>query len=213
MENKRLNPFKVLTDPRGFINKALRKTKKAGVYFAALLGMTYLFGKAYTFGLGGVYSLSHIVVFCLILAIPVGFFLLYITSFLLYWVGKIFKGAATFEEVFAAYTWTRLPEVFILLGWFGIVGVFGGYAFTTSVITATPIPLVIIALVIFQMVFAVWEVIILFHALGEVQKISAWVAVWNVLFAWVLLFFIDFSFNWFLIKGFDWAPLANLIFS
>ncbi len=213
MENKRLNPFEVLTDPRNFIHKVLGKTKNASMIFAWLLGMTYLYGKAYTFGLGNSYTLSHIVIFCLVLSIPVGYFLLYITSFLLYWVGKIFHGAASFDEIYSAFVWTRLPEVFILLGWFGLVGFFGGQAFTTAIIATTPISLVVIVLIGIQVVFGIWEAIILFHALGEVQKVSAWVAVWNVLFTWILLFFIDLSFNWLLIKGFDWAPLANLLFS
>ncbi len=213
MQNKWFNPFEVLTNPRGFIHKALCKTRKASPIIAWLLGMTYLFGKAYTFGLGKTYALSHIIVFCIVFAIPIGYFLLYITSFLLYWVGKIFKGIATFDEIFAAFVWTRVPEGFILLGWFGLVYFFGASAFTSAVITATPIPLIVIGLIGLQVVFAVWQAIILFHALGEVQRISAWVAVWNVLFTWILLFFIDLSFNWLLIKGFDWAPLANLLFS
>ena len=144
MENKRINPFEVLVNPRGFIHKALGRTKKASLIFAWLLGMTYLYGKAYTFGLGNTYALSHIVVFCLVLSIPVGYFLLYITSFLLYWVGKIFHGAATFDEVFAAFVWTRVPEGFVFLGWFGLVGLYGGHAFTTAIISATPIPLIVI---------------------------------------------------------------------
>lgn len=213
MENKRFNPLEVLTNPRGFIHRALAKTKKASLVFAWLLGMTYLFGKSYTFGLGKSYDLSHILLFCLVLSIPVGYFLLYITSFLLYWVGKIFQGVATFDEVFSVYVWTRVPEGFILLGWFGLVGFFGQYAFTTAIIASTPISLIVIVLIGFQVIFAIWEAVILFQTLGEVQKISAWVAVWNVLFTWILLFFIDLSFNWLLIKGFDWAPLANLLFS
>lgn len=213
MENKRINPFRILTNPREFIYEGLAKTKKVSAFFAFLLGMTYLFGKAYTFGLGNSYSLSHVVVFCLVLSIPVGYVLLYVTSFFLYWVGKIFAGAATFEEIFAVFVWTRVPELFIFFGWLGLIGVFGAYAFTSAIIMATPIPLIVIGLIGFQIVFAIWEAIILFQALGEVQKISAWVAVWNVLFTWIIMFILDFSFNWFLIKGFDWAPLANLLFS
>lgn len=213
MKNKWFNPFEVLINPRGFIYKELYRTKKASPIIAWLLGMTYLFGKAYTFGLGKTYALSHIIVFCIVFAIPIGYFLLYITSFLLYWVGKIFKGGASFEEIFAAFLWTRVPEGFILLGWLGLVGFFGASAFTTSVITQSPIPLIVIGLIGLQVVFSIWQVIILFQALAEVQKISAWIAVWNVLFTWILLFFIDLSFNWLLIKGFDWAPLANLLFS
>lgn len=213
MKNKKINPFRILTKPREFIHEGLEKTRKASLFFALFLGMTYLFGKAYTFGLGNSYTLSHIILFCVVLAIPVGYVLLYVTSFFLYWVGKIFQGAATFDEVFAAFVWTRLPEFFIFLGWLGLIGVFGGYAFTSAIIIATPIPLIVIGLIGFQIVFAIWEAIILFQTLGEVQKISAWVAVWNVLFTWIIMFILDFSFNWFLIKGFDWAPLANLLFS
>jgi len=202
----------VLVNPREFIHEGLAKTNKASVVIAWLLGMTYLFGKAYTFTLGNVYTLKEIVLFCIIFAIPVGYIILYITSFFLYWVGKIFNGKASFEEVLSAFVWTRVPEGFILLGWAGLIGFFGSYAFTLMVVTATPIPLFVLGLIGLQMIFGVWEAVILFHALGEVQGISAWIAVWNVLFTWVILFFVDLSFNWFLVRGFDWKPLANLLF-
>src|SRR3990167_3443721 len=165
--------------------------------------MTYLFGKAYTFGLGSAYTLGHILLFCLIFAIPVGYILLYVTAFILYWVGKIFNGKASFEEVFAAFTWTRVPEFFILMIWFALIGFFGPNAFTAIIVTATPIPLFVLGLIGLQMVFAIWEAVILFHALGEVQGLSAWIAIWNVFFAWIVLFFIDLTFNWFLVRGFD----------
>jgi hypothetical protein len=213
MENKIKNPFRVLTSPREFIHERMHDARGASLWISFFLGMSYLFGKAYTFSLGKMYTLTHIIVFCLILAIPVGLVLLQITSFFIYWVGKMFNGIATFSEVYAAFTWTRVCEVFIFLGWVGMVSLFGSFAFTTSVVTFTPVPLVVILLLGTQVVFGIWESIILFQTLGEVQGFSAWIAVWNVLFAWVILFFVDLSFNWFLVRGFDWAPLANFIFS
>ena len=201
-----------MSNPREFIHQGLPKTNRASWVFAWLLGMTYLFGKAYTFGLGSAYTLGHILLFCVIFAIPVGFILLYVTAFALYWVGKIFNGVASFEEVFGAFVWTRVPEVFILIIWFLLIEFFGSAAFTATVITAVPIPLFVLGLIGLQMVFAIWEAVILFHSLGEVQGLSAWIAIWNVFFAWVVLFFIDLIFNWFLVRGFDWKPIANLLF-
>lgn len=212
MENNKINPLQVMVSPRRFIHEGLAKTNRASIVIAWLLGMTYLFGKAYTFGLGNIYMIGPIVLFCAVFAIPVGYVLLYVTSFFLYWVGKIFNGMASFENVFAAYVWTRVPEGFILLVWVGLIAIFGRFTFTTMVITATPMPLIVIGLIGIQMIFAIWEAVILFHALGEVQRISAWIAVWNVFFTWVILFFVDLIFNWFLIRGFDWKPIANLLF-
>jgi len=211
MENEKINPFKVMVNPRGFIRKALSKTNRAAVVFAWLLGMTYLFGKAYTFGLGNSYELGSIFIFCIVFAIPVGYILLYVTAFFLFWVGKLFNGVASFEDVFAAYTWTRVPEAFIILIWLGLIGFFGKFTFTAMVVTQAPLPLFVIGLIGLQMIFAVWEAVILFHTLGEVQKLSAWITVWNVLFTWIILFFVDLIVNWFLIRGFDWRPIANLL--
>ena len=183
MENHRINPFKVMTDPRGFIHDAFPRTRKASAVLAWLLGMTYLFGKAYTFGLGTIYDLGPILVFCIAFALPVGYIMLYINSFFLYWVGKLFNGVATFEEVFSAYTWTRVPEAFILLIWLGLVGLFGKEAFSALAVTEHPMSLVVLAMIIAQVGLAAWQAVILFHALGEVQRLSAWVTVWSVLFA------------------------------
>ena len=83
MKNIKFNPFRVLTNPREFVQEAIPKTKKVSIIFAFLLGMSYLFGKAYTFGLGNMYTLSHIIVFCLVISIPDGYVLLHVTSFFL----------------------------------------------------------------------------------------------------------------------------------
>ena len=38
-----------------------------------------------------------------------------------------------------------------------------------------------------QIVFGIWKSVILFHTVGECRG-SAWIAVWNVLFAFVAIF-------------------------
>lgn len=207
-QNKKRSPFNIMVDPRGFMRGVMLRKKASGWFLAFMTGMVWLFSKAYAFDLGLHYSLMQILVGSLILAIPVGYGLIHLVSIFLYWTGKIFNGKSSYSGVYQSYLWTRVPELFFLISWLGLVGVFGVQAFTPFLSGEGLIPMVVMALVGIQVIFAFWQVIILLHALGEVQGISSWIAIWNVLLTWVIMMILDAGFNMLIAKIDLFKPLA-----
>lgn len=207
-EKKRYNPFRVMIDPRGFMRKELPTKFSSGWWIALVVGIVWLFTEANTFSLGYEIRLWGILLFCIVSAIPIGYLILYVFSLLLYGIGKIFDGKATFNQVYRAFLWSRVPELFNFLSWAILIGIYGREVFTPSVMYSGPIPYVVMILITLQVIFSVWETIILFHTLGEVQGFSAWIAVWNVLFVWIILMLVEGTFQWIVAKGLVWTPLA-----
>ncbi len=206
-EKQKTQPFLVMKDPRGFMRKILLETPKTHWLLAFFVGAVWIFSKSYTYTLGFKYSATVIALGALLLAIPAGFLLIFLTSYLLYVTGKIFKGKGSFGAITEAYAWSRVPEFFVFLSWLIMIGVYGQKVFTTIFLTGD-IPIVIFGMLVFQLIFWGWKAIILFHTLGEVQKISAWVAIWNVLLAWLILLVLDNALDWVVIKGLSLRPMA-----
>lgn len=188
--------WRVMIEPRKFMREFNPSLSRFNWLIAWLLGTVILFSKAFAFTLGATYSLSGIALFAIVFGIPVGYLMIYLYSFLLYWTGKVFRGQATFCQIKDAYVWTRILEVFPLISWVSLMALFGRDAFTPLFLSDESYSLIIVGLIGLQGIFQVWETIILFHTLGEVQKLSAWITIWNVLFASVLLLIIDGSINW-----------------
>lgn len=196
-------------NPRKFVVRGKSLFKKWSPFLAFLFGMSWLFTKAYAYSMGYAFSFWSILLFVLVFSIPVGYALMYLMTFLIFWVGKIFKGKGSFEEILAAYGWTRLIDMFVLGTWVGFVATFGRYAFTPMLVYSVPMPFIVLCLILVQFTFTIWQVVVLFHAIGEVQGFSAWIAIWNVLFAWALLLMIDGVINWLVFSSFVWKPITT----
>ena len=143
-----------------------------------------------------------IIVSSLVLAIPVGYALVYLGAFVLYWTGKIFNGNASYEDVYQAYLRVQVTQFFMILSWVGLIGIYGQFAFTPALIMGNVLPIAVIGLVGMQVIFKIWQAVILFHTLGEVQGCSAWVMIWNVLISWGILLIVDNIFDWIIAKSF-----------
>lgn len=207
-QKQKRNPFNVMIDPRGFMRQVMARKKTAGWFLAFMTGTVWIFGKAYAFDLGLQFSLTQILIGSLVLSIPVGYGLIHLVSLFLYWTGKIFNGKSEYSGVYQAYLWTRVPELFFLLSWLGLIAIFGGNTFTPFLSNAAFVPPVVMALIGLQVIFAFWQVIILLHALGEVQGLSSWIAIWNVLLTWIIMMVLDAGFNMLVAKIDLFKPLA-----
>lgn len=179
--------FTVMTDPRGFIRSLPRNLiGTMPMFLAWVIGMVYLFREAVSLQLSNSYSFPLIVLVVVLLAIPVAYIGVYIFAFFLFWSGKLFKGKATYKELFTAAAFGRVPEIFILLSWFFLLAYYGDSAFSWKVIT-TSTSLYITTILIVQVVFYVWGFVISLHTVGEVQGFSAWMSLWNYILAYVLI--------------------------
>ena len=127
------------------------------------------------------------------------------------WSGKIFKGKATFKELFSAVAYGCVPKVFILISWVLMVILIGQAAFTQAYILMG-LPQIISILLFIQITFYIWEFVITLHTIGETQGFSAWMSLWNLIFAGVLFFVVDLVIAIIIasIWGFDMSHSSNV---
>ena len=188
---QKTNPFRVMIDPRGFMKDLSPSVRRYSWLVAWVFGTVLLMTKAFAFSLGVNNEAGWIFLLAVIFGIPVGYLAIYLYSFFLHITGKIFRGRATFQQIVDAYTWTRIVEIFPLLSWICLMGLFGKFAFSPDFLNSQQYALLIFGLIGVQALSQVWEIVILFHTLGEVQGLSAWITIWNVLFASVLFLIVD----------------------
>ena len=206
------NIFKVMTDPRGFM-KSLPKEKigKMPLSLAWVIGMVVLFREAAAFQLSFYFPYWVVLLAAVIFAIPFGYLVNYVFSIFVYWSGKVFKGKGTFKELFSAVAYGCVPKVFILLAWLLMVIVIGQAVFTQAYILMG-LPQLITILLFVQIIFYIWEFVITLHTIGETQGFSAWMSLWNLIFAGLLFFIIDLIIGVIIasIWGFDMSNSSNV---
>ncbi len=190
------NVFRIMVEPRKFMREFNPSLKKYNWLIAWLMGTVIVLSKSFSLSLGMNHSVSMIFLAAIVFGIPVGYIMIYVYSFFLYWTGKVFCGQATFCQIKDAYVWTRILDIFPLISWLCLMALFGKNAFTPLFLNDENYSLIVIGLIGLQGVFMVWETVILFHTLGVVQKLSAWITIWNVLFSSVLFLILDGSINW-----------------
>ncbi|MCH9617191.1 MAG: hypothetical protein SP4CHLAM5_03550 [Chlamydiia bacterium] len=183
--------FTVMSDPRGFIRAIPRK--KIGtmpIFLAWVIGVVYLLREATALQASNSYGFWLILLVSVVLAIPVAYIGMYVFAFFLFWSGKLFKGKGTYKEIFTAAAFGRVPEFFVLLSWFFLLTYFGKEAFDWQAMGASG-SLYVAALMIAQLVFYVWGFVISLHTVGEVQKFSAWMSLWNYILAYLLILIVS----------------------
>lgn len=207
-ENPKYSPFKVMTDPRGFMRSPAAQVRGLHWILAAMVGFVWLLGKFYLYALGMQYTLVQILIGSLIFAIPVGLVIFCVSAFCLHLTGKIFRGKGTFKDLYSAFAWSRVPEFFQLISWIALIVMNGRSVFTPALVAQDQMSVAVLILLVVQIVFSFWKSIILFHTVGEVQGFSAWIAIWNVVFAWVLLLCIDYGVNVLVSVGLNYQTVA-----
>ncbi len=198
--------FKVMVDPRGYI-RTLPKEKvgKMPIFLAWVIGMVYLMRQATGFQLSFYFPYGWIVLAAVILAIPVGYIIMYLFTFFIYWAGKLFKGNGTYRQLFSATAYARVPEIFVLLSWMFLIALLGQVTFT-QVYVMVGLPPIIATLLFVQIVFYFWEFITSLHTIGEVQGFSAWMSLWNYILAGVIVLLIAFFVEFIVAIAFSLDP-------
>lgn len=199
-EERKFNPLAIMVNPRGFMRKTMNDRKHSVWWVAWIFGLIWGLSKANDFGLGLHFPLAWILLGIAVLAIPIGYLIFFLASIFLHWTGKILKGQGTHHQLFLAYAWSKIPLVFVLIAWIGLIIIYKEVTFTSQVFNRDVVPVAVLWLFGGISIFWVWSAVIGFHAVGEVQKFSAWIAIWNLLFTWVCLSIVDFIVMWAIVK-------------
>lgn len=156
-----------------------------------IYGFPMMLQLAQNFSLGDRYSAPAILAGALILAIVLGAVMINIGAALISWTGKWIGGTGSFQQIRAAVAWSNMPSVVYIATWLMSVAVFGGRIFKKEFAEMTFVGhelSIIFLTAVIQLVVAVWTLIILLKAVGEVQGFSAWKALLNVLIPVVVVF-------------------------
>jgi hypothetical protein len=156
-----------------------------------IYGFPMILQLAQNFSLGDRFPVAGILASALILAIVLGAVMINIGAALVSWTGKWIGGTGTFQQIRSAIAWSNMPSVVYIAIWLINVAVFGSRIFKKEFAEMTfvghELSIIFITAVI-QLVVAVWTLIILLKALGEVQGFSAWKALLNVMIPVVIVF-------------------------
>jgi|GEM_PF-2509604 len=202
------NIFRVMIDPRGFIKEIpASKMGKVPLLLAWIVGLVFVFRQSAGFELSLTMPFKYILLGCILLAIPFGYIILNLFSLLILWSGKLFKGIASFNQILSALTFSRVPEIFVVICWGLIILLLGPAAFT-QIYVLMELPQIVMILIFTQMFFYIWEFVISLHTIGQVQGFSAWMSLWNLILSGVILMAIAFLFE-FLVALFFQVPTSG----
>jgi hypothetical protein len=102
--------------PRLTIQIVLKKELRYGVFpIAALIGLDELLSRAMFQPLVPAFDVWMIILFCLLLAIPLGRIIIFVQGGLLGWMSESFGGTGTLEQTQTVVMWSSLPLVFDVL--------------------------------------------------------------------------------------------------
>lgn len=192
MESVAGNPwFDILFKPRETMRGIVESNPKRGfrvLYF--LYGIPFALNMAQSLSLASHMPVWAIALIALVMSAPMGWAGINITAALFFAAGKWIRGGATFPQVRSAVAWSSVPNIATILMWAVLLSVFSGQVFFKE-FAETPFvgyqAAVIFAVFFVQSVASIWGFVILLQALGEVQRFSAWRALFNVIIPFGLL--------------------------
>lgn len=146
---------------------------------AMLLGILTAFDKASDQALADTYPgpFWSLIVLCVVIGLLFGPIRLYIYAVVFKWVGSLFGGVATRQEMKTTFAWSFFPMLFALPIWFLIIRMLGRDLFseTGTLIDTNPL-IAFIFLICYVALFLLnfWAVILLVINLSEAHRFSIW---------------------------------------
>lgn len=187
-----VNPWvKIWTSPKVTIKKIVAHNPK---YFFSLLcfiyGLAWCFSMAQTLMLGHYYNVVSLVVVSALLAFPIGYVFLSISTAFFWLAGKVFKGKADYYSIRAAVSWSNVPTLLTLLTWLVLIVRYGSNIFISASPEMTTAVSISDICMVLQAIAGVWAVVILVGSYAQVQSFSNWKSVGCFVIAsclWLLL--------------------------
>lgn len=130
-------------------------------------------------------SVWGILLLCLVLAPIVGLIGTSISALITLLVGKLFKGAGTFSELFKALSLTAIP--FIVLIPFYLIWLFISPETLLVIDYAGPLPLIFWVANFATIVICIWSFVICIAAVAEAHQISNWKAFFTLFIPGVII--------------------------
>lgn len=185
-----LNPWRSMwTQPRATMQQIVDSDPDRHVLLlAAIAGMSHSLDNASMNHTGDTLALPVIFMIAILLGPIGGIIGLYVGAALLGWTGKWIGGKADFRLVRSSMAWSNVILVWTLLLWIPLLGLFGKEIFMSEMPTLEGLPTlgwVLVAVSVVELVLVVWMIVVFLKCLGQVQGFSAWLALGNVILAFI----------------------------
>jgi Yip1 domain len=186
------NPWLTIwTQPRATIRGIIDTDPTRNVAILAVLsGISRAIDQAAQNNLGDKLPMMAILIQALIGGAIGGLIGLYLAGWMLRWVGSMFGGQGTSQEVRAALAWSSVPVIGVLILWIPIIVVFGGDFFRAKGlddVSVSKAPL-LLGFGAGVFVFVIWNIVLLVKTLAEAHKFSSWKALGTIIAAFLIIF-------------------------
>ena len=169
------NPWiSMWTHPRATIQSIIDSDPERSVLLlASLTGISQALDKASIKNAGDDLPLSLILAtsFAGIISGVIG---LYIFGFLIKHASAWLGGKADGEKSRAAIAWSNVPTVWALLLWIPQLALFGNELFSATTPRMDSHPFVVLGFGIIDITIAIWTLVLLCKAIGQINGFSAW---------------------------------------
>jgi len=178
------NPWlSIWTRPRKTIQRIVETDpEKHVVALAALGGVVQSLSEASNRDLGDRVGVLTILAVALIAGSIAGVIGVYLSAVLLRWTGKWIGGNASTVNLRAAMAWGYVPIIAVGVLWIPLVLLLGREAFasqTPYMNQSSGLALAVLVAGVLFVVAAVWTMVVVLKAIGQVQGFSAWKALGN----------------------------------
>ncbi len=181
----------IWTEPRATIAGIVAENPNRSLWLlASIYGFCSLMNVYQSMALGTAMGSVGILILAVIFAPFWGYINFTIWSFLVTFVGKLFRGQGRFVEIRAAYSWSCVPLIINVPLWLLMVAIFGHQLFLNfpdAHLLNTSQMTFLFTILVTKVVLAIWSLVIYLNALAEVQKFSVLRAILNVIVAALFL--------------------------
>lgn len=178
-------------DPRGTIRSIVDTDPHYRVLLLAILGgFSQTLSNAAGMSLGDKVPIPSLFLLILLSGPVNGLLSLYVGGFVLHWVSAKLGGQSTREEIRAAIAWSWVPLVSTLPLWIVKYILFRDELFLSkkTLIESQPLASTLYSVIGFiDVAIAIWSLLLLYNAIGEVNRFSSWRGIAAVLLAGIII--------------------------
>lgn len=169
------------------IAKIVRENPNRGIWpLAWIYGFLSFLNCSQSLAIGNHVQFLWILLFSIVFAPFWGMIVFAIWSWVVYLIGKMLKGQASFSFVRAAFAWSCVPLIVNIVLWVLLIGVFGGSLFQTTQQSVGPMFLLMFVLIA-KVVVMIWSLVIYLNTVAEVQQFSIGRSIANIILAWLAI--------------------------
>jgi len=187
-----LNPwFSMWSRPRATIQQIVDSDPSRFIVpMCMLIGVTQVLDRASSQSMGDRASLGTILAIAFVVGPFMSLIASYVYAWLVSWSGRLIGGRAPLPNIRAAIVWGNVPALWTALSWIPALIVLRIEMFTTEtpLVESSSVHMLVLIGVAFAQVFgAIWSLVVLCKALGQVQRFSGLKAFGNILLAALVL--------------------------